>query len=65
MGSNKQDRDSKHLSSLNSQLNEEQTSASICKLLTEIARIESITGPSKHTIRLHAEIDRLRETMNS
>ena len=63
MDPDKQDRNGKHLNRLNSQPTEEQTLASICKLLNEIARIESTTGPSEHTIHLHAEIERLRGTM--
>ena len=53
------DIDSDHLSNLDTSLDEDQILESLSRLRLEIFRIETTTGPSRRTVCIREEIQRL------
>ena len=59
MGPEDADAVSEHPNNVDSELDEEQILESLSRLRLEIFRIETTTGPSRRTICIQNEIDRL------
>lgn len=52
------------LDKLNSCIDEQQVSESIDRLNREIGKIESTSGPSKRTLQMRHEVERLESLLN-